>query len=112
MTLLDFEKYITEHKPRCLSFWSENQPGYDVDCPCKIKLSFDSVTVSPWANIITLRLGANTSDASKKHTMSFDCVLSVEVDETTAQGVFTIITVICGSRKNSTDRQTYVLVAD
>lgn len=112
MTLFDFEKYITERKPRCISFWSDNQPEYDVACPCKMALSFDSITVSTGVNIITLLLGANTPDVSKRHTMFFDRVLSVEIDETKAQGIFTVITVICGSREDSTDRQAYVLVAD
>ena len=115
MTLFDFEKYITKRNLRHFSFWSDNQPGYigDVCCPCKVALSFDSIVISAGigCNIITLRQGSNTLDVSKKQTLFFDRVLSVEVDETKAKGVLTVVTVICGDRKNSADIHEYVLVA-
>lgn len=88
MTVREFKGYI-ESKAHIdkVVFWTENQEGYSVVNPCKIRMAFPDISVCENPNVVCLR--------EKSNSITFDRVNEIQLDEKSS-ALGNIVTVICG----------------
>lgn len=99
MTVRGFKEYIeSKTHIRKVVFWTENQEGYSVANPCKIRMAFPDILVYDNPNVVCLREGSNT--------IIFDRVNEIVLDEKSS-ALGDIVTVICGDGE-----YTYTLVIE
>lgn len=88
MTVRGFKEYIeSKTHIRKVVFWTENQEGYSVANPCKIRMAFHDILVCDNPNVVCLRDMSNT--------ITFDRVNEIVLDEKSS-ALGDIVTVICG----------------
>ena len=55
-----FGEFIARHKPKVISFLSQNQDQFDVSNPCLLQLSFTHILISKNPSVIYLTEGVNS----------------------------------------------------
>lgn len=98
----ELKKYCEAHRPRKISFNSENQSWFCASDPCKVDLTFQNMQVFDNPNMVCLKSGANT--------LYFDRVHHAEIE--TDGHFWTVFTIFCGERGKQTPEVTYKLLAD
>ena len=99
MTVREFKEYIESKTPiRKIVFWTENQEGYSVANPCKIKMDFTDILVCENPNVVCLR--------DRSNTITFDRVNEIHLDKKSS-ALGDVVTVICGNGE-----YTYTLVIE
>lgn len=103
MTVGEFQRYASSHKPSKISFWTENQPWYSITDPKKAKMSFTTMLICENPNMLCLKcVGGNE--------LCFDQIKYIQVEEDKSL-LGTIITVFCGPFKSDDADISYVLIA-
>lgn len=89
MTVREFKEYIESkaHISKAV-FWTENQEGYSVENPCKIRMSFPAISVYENPNVVCL--------CERSNTVTFDRVGEISLDNNSS-ALGDIVTVICGN---------------
>ncbi len=102
VSVKELKEYCERNKPKQVAYYSENQDGYRVSDPCKLRMHFQIMLICENPSLICLKSGTST--------ICFDRVCSVEIDtETTVLG--TILTVYCGCSGAEEPEITYKLIA-
>ena len=88
MTVREFKEYIESkaHISKAV-FWTENQEGYSVANPCKIRMAFHDISVCENSNVVCLH--------DRSNTITFDRVNEVYLDSKSS-ALGDIVTVVCG----------------
>lgn len=89
MTVREFKGYI-ESKAHIdkVVFWTENQEGYNVANPCKIRMAFSDILVYENPNAVCLR--------DRSNNITFDRVSEIYLDSKSS-ALGDVVTVICGN---------------
>lgn len=97
----ELKKYYSIHKPKRVTFCTENQDWYRVADPCKLSLSFQIMLICENPSLICLK-----SDMS---TMCIDRVKNIEIDDDISS-LGTILTVNCGDNVTNITDKIYKLI--
>lgn len=93
VTIGELKEFCNEHKPKKISFLTENQEWFDIADPCKLTFSFPLMLLHENPNIVFLKSGNNS--------LSLDRVRYAVID-TKATLLGTLVTVFCGDDRKYT----------
>ncbi len=102
MFLRDFKEYCAKNQHQKFIFYTEDQDWFDLINPCKVQLSFPSMTICENPNLICLQ--------SEVGSLCLDQVRFVEID-TKEAGFGVVITICCGGKTPALPKITYKVIA-